>query len=54
MRTHGFVNHSDALLERKYVQWTQGDACTAAKTPVFVHNERFVWTSSHDVVEDKG
>ena len=54
MRAHRFVNHSDALFECKNIQWTQCNACTAAKTSVIVHDERFVWTSSHVSVDNKG
>jgi len=53
MRAHGFVNLRHALFERKHVQWTQCNACTAAKTSVFVHDERFVWTPSHGTDEDR-
>jgi len=54
VRAHRFVNHGHALFECKNIQWTQCNACTAAKTSVIVHDERFVWTPSHVFVDNKG
>jgi len=44
-----FIHVDHSIGQGQNVHWTQGDACAATKTPIFVNGEPMVLESAHDL-----